>query len=142
MSHWNTGIGRGGNCSGHPGNDLEFNPGRGQRFRFFSSSPQDKRIASLQPHNHVASVGSFNQEPIDGLLLRIFPFAPPSDIDPLSLVLGMGKEDGISQIIVENHVCLLKTLFSSKGQEPRISRASSDQIDLPFVSSYHVHADP
>jgi hypothetical protein len=54
----------------------------------------------------------------------------------------MGKEAGISEIVVENHISLLKTLFSPKGQEPRISGTGADQIDLPLVSSYHVHADP
>src|SRR6185437_32596 len=142
MCHRNTGIRRGSNCSGHPCNNFEFNPSHGERFRFFSSSPKDKRIATLQPHDHVTCACPFNQQLVDGLLFRVLSFASPSDIDSLSSVLSMGKEGRISQIIVEDHVSLLKTLLPSKGQEPRISRTSSDQIDLPLVSPYHVHTDP
>src|SRR6185437_14648634 len=142
MRHRNTGICRGGNRSRHPWNNFEFNPGRGEHFRFFASSPKDKRIATLQPYDYIACACPFNQQTVDGLLLRVFSFTSPSDIDSLDSILSIGKEGRISQIIVEHHVGLLKTLLSSKGQEPRISRTSSDQIDLPLVSPYHVHTDP
>src|SRR4029079_12255137 len=122
----NTGIRRGGHRSGHPGNDFKLNPGQGERFRFFSSSPKDKRIPAFQSHDHIAGIGAINQQPIDGLLLRIFSLTSPSDIDSLSSVLRMGKKGRIGEIVVENHISLLKALLSSKGQESGISGTGTD----------------
>src|SRR6478735_7759287 len=142
MRDRNPSIRRSGNCRGHPRHDFELNSSRSKHFRFFPTSPKNEGIASLQSHNDMACTGSFNQETIDGLLLRIFPFASSSDIDALGSVPGMDKEAGIGEIIVEHHVGLLKTLFAPKGQQARVSGTGSDQIHLPLVSSYHVHVDP
>src|SRR5574337_1974181 len=125
MCHRNPGVGRHRHCGSHPGNHLKLDPSLRQHFRFLSSSPKDKRIASLQPHDHVPCVCSLNQQTVNGLLFGVFSSAPSSDIESLGTVLCMGKEDGIGQIIVENHISLPKTLLSSKGQEPRISGTGS-----------------
>ena len=44
----------------------------------------------------------------------------------------MGQQHGIREVIVEHNISLLKAFLATQGQELRISRTRSDQIDSAY----------
>ena len=56
--------------------------------------------------------------------------ATPADIDAIGLRRDIIEQRRIGQVIVQNHVSLLKAFFSTKGQQFRVAGARSHEIDL------------
>ena len=51
-----------------PGHDLERNPGRRERQRFFPAAAEHERVAALEADHAPAAARGANQQPVDDLL--------------------------------------------------------------------------
>jgi hypothetical protein len=56
----------------------------------------------------------------------------PAHINTLGLKRSMRQQHRIREVIVEHDIRLLKTFLAPQGQELRISRTRSDQIDSAY----------
>ena len=54
---------------GHARHDLERNPGRRQRQRFFAAAAEHERVAALEPDDALALPRGADHQPVDRLLL-------------------------------------------------------------------------
>ena len=61
MRDRNAGIGRCGNGRSNTGNDLKRDVCIGERNRFFSASPEDIRVASLETNNNLTGFGMLDK---------------------------------------------------------------------------------
>ena len=104
----------------------------GQSRRLFASATEDIRIAPLQTNDDFAGPCLGNQPAIDGFL--------PGD--PIACLLSMraidlprreSQEQRIDQAVVQDEIGRPQTFEALDRQEPRIARASSDEIHLTLA---------
>src|SRR6185503_21148050 len=116
--------------------DFTGNAGSGQRERFLSAPPEDKRIATLQSHDAVAAARFANHQSIDRILPDGGAAGAFSDEEPSRLRREL-KRLGIHQRVIEDEIRFLETLDGSERQQFRIARAGTYQGDSArhFTSS-------
>ena len=141
MSNRNAGV-RGCRHRGrHPRDDLECHPRVDEGERFFSASPENKRVTTLQPYYSEPGFGPPDKQAIYRLLVapvvRLF-----ADVDLLGGRRGPGKQALGRQAVVNDDVRLSQQLCPSQCEQTGVSRAGADQVDGPSVRPWPVRRCP
>ncbi len=130
MGQRNTGIGRAATGRGNPGDDLERYVVRRQFFDLFAASPEYERIAAFEPQYALAFFSQGNQQLVDLILRHRMRCALFTDIDAIGIAPAQVEDSGRYQAVVQDHVGLLHQAQGTEGQQIRIARSGTDQIDL------------
>src|SRR6185437_4429833 len=101
----------------------------GQYLDLFTATTEDERVATLQPGNTQATSCVLDQELIDTVLNLVIAgiFA---DKDALGVTAGALEHRLWHQAVVQNNIRLLQQLHGAQGQQVRISRAGTNEVDL------------
>lgn len=92
------------------GDDLERDPRRRELFGLFASSPEDERVAALEPDHVFAFEGALDDRRVDAGLVMPAPLGPPPDRDALGPRRRDGQHLGRHELVVRHHL--------RGGQEP------------------------
>ena len=120
----------GGDARGHPGHDLERDPGRAQRLGLLAAAAEHERIAALQPHDLAPGGAVLDQQPLDLAPAASTGRRPPcrrrSARASGARAVERGRRD---QPVVDDHVGGRDQLERASGQQPGIAGAGADQVD-------------
>ena len=107
-----------------------------KRLDFFRPASEDKRVTALEPH-YVPTEGAFtHQNPVDGLLRRLFPERKLADVDQLGR-RRMFQDLRANQIIEYDNLCPLKRSQCADSQQVRVAGAGANQCYDACVLSTH-----
>ena len=79
---------------GHPGHDLERDPGRAARLRLLAAAPEDERVAALQAHHVAPGERVLDEQPRRLVLRHLLAAADLADVDDLGAVARAGQRLG------------------------------------------------
>jgi hypothetical protein len=128
VRHRDARISRRGKRGRDAGDDLEPQPRRRERFRFFTAATKQKRVASLQTHNALSFARLLHEQGIDlflgkRMLAGFFP-----RIDDLRPRRSPCQDLGIAEIIIHDHLGALDHLFHFEGHQPDVTRPRPREI--------------
>ena len=101
-----------------------------QLFDLFTTTTKDERIATLEPDHTLALSGQIHQLAVDLVLRHGVIGAALADINTLGIATAQFKNRRSYQSVVEHHICLLHQTQRAKGQQVRIARAGTHQVNL------------
>ena len=137
MRERNAAVGGDSQRRGHARNHFERDARFNQRFHFLTAAAEDERVAALQPNDrepapraldhHGADL--FLREGVHGFLL--------ADVDALAILAREIEQVLVGKMIVEHGVGEGEQLAALPGDEVRVARAGSNQIDLTHVTVAH-----
>ena len=134
MGHRNPRIGRHGQRRGHSGHLLKGNAVFFQKFQLLAASPEQERVAALQPHNLFALQSLFQQNPVDFLLGHRVIAGLLAYVDFLGSFRNQAQNFRANQPVVDHHLRPAKNLQSFPGEQPRVAGACAYQND---TSRFH-----
>src|ERR1700730_5165440 len=137
MGQWDPGIGRNGNRRSHPWNDLKSQTRGSQSFCFFTSSAEDKRIASFQTYNPFSLFGFVDQQLVDILLPKRMLASFLSYIDEFGVMRRPLQNLRVAKVIVHNHLRLFDDLFGVQSEQPDITGTCSNKTAETFIFLLH-----
>ena len=105
-----------------------------------SSAPRPKRWGSpLSEAHHRLALASRGNHPAVNLVLGHFPtIVRMSQRHLLGRRRGVAQQQRIDQVVVEHHVGLGQAFGAPDGDESRIARSGSHQVDLAYTSARYV----
>ena len=113
-----------------PRHHLERNAMGRQLFDLFTTTTKDKRITPLEPDDTLALPGQIHQLPVDLVLRYRMVGAALADINSLGIATAQFKNRRCHQTVVQHHIRLLHQAQGTKGQQVRITRPGTHQVNL------------
>ena len=117
---------------GHPWNNLKPQPRFRQRLRLLPTAPEQKRIATFQPHHPLPRPRFLHQPLLDFLLpqsmrARFFP-----RVNDLRIRRCPAQNLRVAQVVINDHLRTLHDLLHPQRDQPEIARSGSGEIADSF----------
>jgi hypothetical protein len=112
--------------------DFEGNAGLAERFGFFRSAAEKKRIATFEAHNALACAGERDELDFDGILFGLFgrPIgATFTDETDIGIGFGQVEQCGVDEFVMENHIGGGEKFCAALGDEAGVSGATTNEVD-------------
>src|SRR5579863_3678629 len=129
MSERDTGAGRGAKRGSDARHDEAVDAIRGEHFEFLTSAAEHAGIAALEARDALTLACEVDQQLVDARLMGVLA-GLLADEDPLRITARSLEHSVRHRTVVENHVSLLQQLQGSHGEQVRVARAGSDEVDL------------
>jgi hypothetical protein len=102
-----------------------------QRRHLLPASPKDERVPSLEAYDdlHVGVSGKVDKSLGDVILTEMLGPAALSHVDEPARVWNSGEKRLGCKVVVHDRVSSLQQVHAPHGDEQRVSRTASDEID-------------
>jgi hypothetical protein len=131
VGHRDARVGGGRDAGGDPGNDLEGDAGGGKRLGLLPAPPEDEGIAPLEADHDLSLPSTIDQELLDSLLRDARRAGILADVEHFDSGPGEIQRLFGNQAVADDHVGGDDQLQRPGGHQPRVPRASADQVDDP-----------
>src|SRR5215213_2142562 len=116
MCQRNPGIGRNSQRRADAGHNLEPQPSALESFGLFAAAPEQKRVASLEPHDALSGQPVCYEQTIDLVLRRLPTAADFADINALGFLANMTEQLRINQVVVDHNVARRQKVARLDGE--------------------------
>lgn len=120
---------RSGDAGSDTGNDFERNASLLEGVDLFSEATEDGGIAAFEPDNPQAALGAIDHELVDFGLSDSFGATALADIEDLGSWASQREDFAADQIVMKNKVRTGDQAIGLYGEERRIARARTHQVD-------------
>ena len=121
-------VGGPGDGGGHSGDHLERAAGLGQGHGLLASSPEQKGISPLEPHDHLPGFRFLHKKGVDLRLRKRMAARLLAREEDLGPFLRISEKNRIAQMVVHHHVRDPEAVAAFECQQQRIPGAGPDQI--------------
>ena len=115
---------------GHPGDNLERNPGGFQRRHFLPATTENEGVATFQTHHMQALAGETDQQFIDAILRQGMPPGLLAGIHRTRRRRNERNHLIADQIVVHHRLCLADQAIGAQREQFRVTRPSTHQTDF------------
>ena len=133
VSEGDTGIGGAAGGSGDARDDLEGDTLRGQGIDLLAAASKDEGIAALEAQDPLALLGQVGQQAVDVLLTHDVMVTFLTHVDAPGIPARQVEDRLGHQAVVDHHVGLLHEPQGAEGDQVRIARPGTYQVNLPHA---------
>ena len=126
------GVGERADGGGHARHHLERDAGGAQRLRLLGATPEDERVAVLEPHDDLPRACPLDEELLDVCLREALACAVrTSDRDHLGLRPHRLEDAAVDQVVVHHDVGGREPALPAEREQARIAGTGTHQHDAP-----------
>ena len=129
MGHGDPGILRHGDGRSHTGNKRKLRPPLPQVDPLFTSTPEDKRIAPLEPDDGFVLLGGLVDHFVDLLLRESMVAVFLAHVDKLAAVFGLFEDLRVGKAIVNDHIGFADHPQRFEGEQFNVAGTGSGEVD-------------
>ena len=115
------------NRSGNAGDNLRVDTARAAGFDFLAATPENERIATLEPHDQMPGLRLFNEDGIDLFLRHRMAAALLGDRNHPRGGIGQPQHCRIDQPVMHDNISAGERIRRLKRQKARIAGSGSDE---------------
>src|SRR5262249_20775347 len=130
VSNWYAGVSGSSNRRTDSRNDFVGDSRAFQSGRLFTSPAEHEGISALEPDYQLAFARFANDKLLDLCLIDAALAGLLADVNQFGARRGVFQQFGANQSIVKNNLRPLQTIFALQGEQIRIPRPGTDQIDF------------